>query len=209
MSHNKTTVNNEEPDLSGNIPLNLDSYITESNIQNNEVVKYDGSDWINSAISSSLSLNLKVGFHYDNLGWSQSAKLYGIGDYYIARDQLARNYNGAGFDFNNATSTNTPQSNTRWFESVDIPDAGKYLFIYSIQCRNGTSLTVRCSNNAGDFGVKCISKRFGFQSPFVFGIADCVNNDIFKVVVKAKSGSPAIMTTKGMKVTSLQIFKLE
>lgn len=207
MSYNKITVDSKKPNSVAEIPVDMSSFITESSIQNNQIIKYNGSEFVNSNAGGS-ALNLKLGLHYNDTSWGQSAKLYLIGDYYSARDYQTQYYAASGFTFNNATNTNTPQSNDRWFESIDIPDSGKYLFIYSINCRNGTSLTVRCSNNAGEFGVKCISARQGFQGPFVFGIADCVNNDIFRVIIKAKVGSAALMNVEGIKTTSIQIFKL-
>lgn len=208
MSHNKIIVDSKGPDSGGNIPLDMSSLITESNIQNNQIIKYNGSEFINSNAGGS-ALNLKLGFHFYSTAWGQSAKSYLIGDYYSSRRYQGQYYTASGFNFNNATNTNTPQSNTRWQESVDIPSAGKYLFIYSINCRNGTSLTVRCSNNAGEFGVKCIAARTGFQGPFVFGIADCVNNDIVRVVITAKSGNATLMNVEGIRTTSIQIFKLD
>ena len=209
MSYNKIKFNDESPDSSGNIPVKMSSYITESNPQNSQLIQYNGSEFVNSSVSINAALNLKLGLHGYNFGWGQSTKTYQVGDYYTLRDYGTLDYKASGFDFNNATSANTPNANTRWMESIDIPDAGQYLFICSIMCRNNTSLTVRCSNKAGNFGVKCIAKNTGNQSPFVFGIADCVNNDIFKMVVVAEVGSTSIMSTPGSKLTSILIFKLD
>lgn len=209
MSHNKIKVNSENPDSNGNIPIKISSYITESNPQNSQLIKYDGGQFINSFVSVNSALNLKLGLHYSSTGWSGGSYDYSVGDYYSIRDYGTVDYQDTGFDYNNATGANTPQTNNKWLESIDIPTAGKYLFIVSICCNNGTSMTVKCSNNAGEFGVKCISKKAGYQSPFVFGISDCVANDIFKIVVKSKSGSPQIMDDEEARLTSILIFKLE
>ena len=85
MSHNKITLNNESANSSGEIPLKMSSYITESNPQDGQAIKYDGSEFVNSSVSVNAALNLKVGLHYYSTGWGQSVKVYEVGHYYSLR----------------------------------------------------------------------------------------------------------------------------
>ena len=209
MSHNKIKVAGQEPDASGEISLDLNdlSNVTVSSPLLDQVLEYNGSNFVNSGYGSFES-DLKFGFVCNTSGWSSSAYAYSVNDYLSLRDYQATIVKDSGYDQNDSTGSNTPRGNTKWFESVDIPTAGKYLFIVTLASRANATAVWRMSNNAGLFGSKCYIHNDNIYGSMITGIADCVQNDIFRVVLLEKTGSLALFTSSEMRCTSTQIYKI-
>jgi hypothetical protein len=190
MSYSFTNINNKS---SSNITLNLSDVTQSGTPSNNDVINFNGSSWQNSNIPSSLTsdLSLKFGlFGSTNLSWGTGIYLYEVGDYLLARRHESYNFTASNFTWNNATSTNSVISNSKWFESIDIPEAGRYLCMYSVHAdrESGTaaSATYRWQCNAGYFGSKCYVDSLGQNyGGIATGIVDAVQNDILRLVVVA------------------------
>jgi len=208
MSHNKITVDGQSLDESCSIDLNMSNYINESSPTVNDIIKYNGSEFVNGSSPSITSPVLKLGMHVNSTGWSGGTYYYSVGKYFTFRDYSTVNYVASGFDFNNATTTDSILSNTKWCPSIDIPTAGTYLFIRTVALTTGTSMTLRNSNNAGEFGVQVQINSSNTQGAAVWGIADCVENDVFRTVVKSISGTVKNIDDEEMRTLSLLIFKL-
>jgi len=208
MSHNKITVDSQSPNSNGSINLNMSSYINESSPTVNDIIKYNGSEFVNGSSPSVIVPELKLGLHVNSTGWSGGSYYYSVGKYFTLRDYSSVNYTASGFNFNNATTSDSILSNAKWCQSIDIPTAGTYLFIRTVALTTGTSMTLRNSNNAGEFGVQVQVNSSNTQGALVWGIADCVENDIFRTVVKSKSGTVKNIDDEEMRTLSLLIFKL-
>ena len=208
MSHNKITVDNQNSSVTGDIPVNIASYISESSPASNQVIKYNGTNWINGSYPGATTPNLGLAIFGSTYGWSGGNYFYAAGDYFTIRDYGSLQHRDSGFNFNDATTANSPLSNTRWSESIDIPTAGTYLIVCTLAILGGTSMTMRMSNNAGEFGMKVTIDRTSRYGAFIYGIGTFVNNDIFRIVVKSLSGSVKNIDDDVMRTVSYQIYQL-
>jgi hypothetical protein len=172
MSHNKITVANQSPDANGNISVSLSnlSDTTISSPSANEVVKYDGSNWINSTAPT------------------------GTGEYI----QLGRGETyGSNYPFSTPTSTNAiiymydtnpvntissatlhQSSTTHWYDSVTLP-IGKY----SIICQTNVAFSASgylvfnlkdASNNRKTASAKIGDNASGYAG----GVVSTINSFI-------------------------------
>ncbi len=209
MSHKKITINNSNPNSEGSLALGIDSFITESNPAVGQMLEYDGNSFINNTVSTASSLDLKLAYHYETTSFGSGTYSFSVGDYVVYRDNGAITYSETGFTFNDATSTNSAVSNTKWFESVSIPEAGTYLFIRTIPIRTTGTYTMRNYNNAGGFGMYTkIELGKNNSGGLIWGIADCTVNDVFRTVITSKSGTLYIPRHRETRFASLLIFKL-
>ena len=209
MTYHTTSINNITSD--NNLSINLDlenvSNLNISNPQNNQILKYNSSnEWINGSIET--SSDFKFGAIHPDTGWSSTSYDYSIGDYFMIKKNDSNTTAESGFTLNSATSTNSARSNSNWFESIDIPVAGKYLFMLSLYIRDGTDATWRMSNNAGEFGSKVYVKNNNNYGAQMVGIADCVQNDVFRVILKAKTGNVAIASFSHNITISYHVYKI-
>ena len=190
MSYGFVKVNNKS---SADITLNLSDITQSGTPSNNDVINFNGTSWQNSNIPSSLTsdLSLKFGlFGSTSLIWGSGAYLYEVGDYLLARHHESYNFKATNFGWNNSTSANSVLSNSKWFESIDIPEAGRYLCMYSVhgdkESGTAASGTYRWQCNAGYFGSKCYVDSLGNNyGGIATGIVDAVQNDILRLVVVA------------------------
>ena len=207
MSHNKIKVGGASQDANGNLNVSLDnlSDVTITSPSVNQMLKYNGSGFVNG--SKIFESDLKFGFVCDTRNW-------GSGSYsYIENDYLTVRYFGGilvkdtGYNVNNATNANAPATSTRWFESIDIPTAGKYLFIVTVGTRSGKGVW-QCSNNAGVFGAKCYNEVNPYNGSVICAIADCVANDVFRVVLVEEETNIRLQYESTMRAITFQIYKI-
>ena len=207
MTYRTTSINNIEIDSNNSINLNLEN-MSNSNIsspQNNQILKFNSSnEWINGNIE--VASDFKLGAIHLTGSWNSTSYDYDIGDYLMIKKESTTAE--SGFTLNDATATNSARSNSNWFESINIPVAGKYLFMLSLYIRDGTDATWRMSNNAGEFGSKVYVKNNNNYGTQMVGIADCVENDIFRVILKAKTGNVAIASVNHNVTVSYHVYKL-
>ena len=209
MTYRTTSINNIGAGNSNSINLNLEN-MSNSNIsspQNNQILKFNSSnEWVNGNIE--VASDFKLGAIHSIGSWNSSSHDYSIGDYLMIRRDNSNTTAESGYTLNSATSTNSARSNSNWFESIDIPTAGKYLFMLSLYIRDGTDATWRMSNNAGEFGPKVYVKNNNNYGTQMVGIADCVQNDIFRVILKAKTGNVAIASLVHNVTISYHVYKI-
>lgn len=136
MSHNKIKVSNQSPDSSGNITISGKTLadlnnVTISSASSDQVLKYNGSAWVNSALPAGES-------SYIAIGNGEASNYTGTGlanDYQPGKDRSGEGHaNAIGcFTYFYDTSplntisnaTITKVSGTDWIESITLP-AGKY-----------------------------------------------------------------------------------
>ena len=122
MSHNKIKVANQSPDSSGNISVDITNLadVNVSSPSTNEVVKYDGSQWVNSTAPGGTGEYIQLGrgetysSNYPFLVPSAANRII-----YMYDTSPVNTITGATL---NASGT------ADWYTSVTLP-AGKYMFI--------------------------------------------------------------------------------
>jgi len=214
MSHNKITVNNQAAASDSNIPLNMNTYITESTPTNNQIIKYDGANWINAQSPSSPGFDLVSGWNHRSGSYSNGNYYYRTNHYHINRKNAstANVYNN-GASQTSATSINTPltSNNTSWFESVSLSVAATYLCMYSLNCPSGTSLDYRWEDHSGvPFGNKVtVHKNSNSWGVTCCGIITTTTTSRkIRVVCQAYSGNVEITEYQEAFASSLTIIKL-
>ncbi len=122
MSHNITTVSDKKPDASGNISFGANdlSDVTITSASNTQVLKYNGSSWVNSAIGSATS-------EYILVGQGESNAYSNSGASSLAANQKLRIYDTSPKNTITGASFNK-YSSTDWIESIVLP-SGKYQVI--------------------------------------------------------------------------------
>lgn len=149
MSHNSIKVDNQAPDASGNITISGKTVADLNNVtisgtpSTDEVLKYNGSIWVNSTAPAGESA-------YMSIGNGESANYTGTGlanDYQPGKDRSGEGHaNAVGcFTYFYDTSplntitdaTITKVSGTDWIESITLP-AGKY-FVHGQWCPSFSS----------------------------------------------------------------------
>jgi|11_taG_2_1085331.scaffolds.fasta_scaffold02203_3 hypothetical protein len=124
MSHNKNTVNTIAPDRSGEINQSIGdlSDVSISNLTANDVLKYDGTNFVNAALTSSQYILIGQGESnaYSNSGRAQIASGW---DLYL--------YDTAPLNtISNAIINKV--SGTDWISSVTLP-IGKYQILSNVR----------------------------------------------------------------------------
>ena len=148
--------------------LGLSDILGVSNLQTNDVIKYDGSAFVNGPVSSSTpAQTLGYSFHLlNNMSFSASGR-YSAGKYLMFQRETAsriKYYKPTGYDTNASTTTNSLKSNSNWFESIDITNAGTYLCVASYTFNmssfySGGEISLRWESNAGAFSSYVTADR--------------------------------------------------
>ena len=217
MSHNVITVNNNKSDSSGDIPFNFSdlSDITTSSLESNQVIKHNGTNWVNSenpATGSSIEQVFSVWHNFTaNYGGSSN---FSTNDYMMTmRDtQTDRTYSHVDTseaESNAATATNTVKSNVKWMESIDIKNAGTYLciFVAPLETSSG-GYVLRWHSNSGGFGAKSDIYYTNRTGSIVLGIVDASDDDIIRVVVESQTGTNGLPNSNKQHSYAYHIFRL-
>ena len=211
MSHNRITVDNQIPDSSGAIAVNLSSYIDEASPASTQVIKYDGSDWINSASPSISYPVAKVGCFFKSSASLSSSGTFSVNDYLmiIKNVSFAYTYNDTYYTFNNATTANTAKNNSNYMESIDIPEAGTYLCICTIAIQN-RQWKVGWESNSGAFSAFVDVDTAGNNTGSVLlGVVTTTGADIVRIVIKEMPlGNVSLMRTHSIRGVSVHVMKL-
>jgi len=214
MSHNKIKVGNQEPSSSSeiNISLNDLSDVDTTSVSSGDMLGYNGSSFVATG-STDTGVELHAGIFQYSGGYGAGSYYFAINDYNCIRKNTnsARLYSSTGSTniFNNATSTNTAVSTSVWNESIDVPTAGTYLCIAGTHCHTGTNVTWQWENNSGNTGAKTyVQNNNNFYGGLVVAIMTATTNDVFRIVVTAKSGSIKIPGQKEQWMTGMTIIKL-
>ena len=216
MSHNKLTVAGQSPNASSEISVALNnlSDVSISSPSSDQVLQYTGAGFTNSALSGPLQIDgVFTVFQKTSAVYSSSGS-YDVNDYlFLSRDtQGSRNnayVDSSVVSSNPATSSNTVKSNDKFFESVDILEAGTYLCICSVPLRSTDGgYLVRWHSNAGGFGAHSDIHYTNRTGSLVVGIITAPLNDVLRVVVEAENGSASATGATQNKSFSFHIFKL-
>lgn len=201
---NNVDVNNN------NVPLSLTS-IT-STPTTNQIVKYDGANFVASDSPSTKPYDLKVSNHQQSAGYSVPASnIYSVGKYIIFRGGTSSflMYRDTGFDRNNSSTTNSIANTTKWTESHDIPSAGTYLVTSTGTCRNsGANVTYQIESNSGAVSSKIYVQEGSWYGSFAAGIITTTGSDIVRLVVKAQSTNTILADDDDSYFFTFNILKL-
>ena len=216
MSHNKISVGSQSPDSSGDISVALTnlSDVSISAPSANQVLQYSGSSFVNGALSGPLDLTgVFTVFQKTSAVYSSSGS-YDVNDYLFLSRETQGSRNNSYVDSsvvssNAATSSNTVKSNVKFFESVNILEAGTYLCICSVPLKSTDGgYLVRWHSNAGGFGAHSDIHYTNRTGSLVVGIITAPLNDVLRVVVEAENGSATATGANQNKSFSFHIFKL-
>ena len=213
MSYNKITVNSLAASPSGDIPINLSTYFIESSPSTNQIIKYNGTNWINSETPADPALDLAAGW-ITYSSYNVGNYYYRVGHYHMNRksSSSARTYTD-NTSLVNASSTNTPLggTNTSWFESIRLTNTGTYLCMYSMNCPTGTSIVYQWEDHSGiTFSNKVtIYSAINSYGPICCGIiTTTATYRRVRVVCQAYSGNVKISPSQEALASSMTIIKL-
>tara|TARA_Y100000591_G_scaffold332221_1_gene368769 strand:- start:1253 stop:1900 length:648 start_codon:yes stop_codon:yes gene_type:complete len=214
MSHNIIKVNNVLPNNQGNIPVNMDSYINTSSLSNDNIVSYDGSNWINN--SASFPVSLSAGWINISGSYSNGNYPYSVGHYFMNRRGTNQGITYASnATLNSATGANTPlnsgDTNNTWFESVKLSNAGTYLCMFSINCSTGNSISFRWQDHDDNYfsNKASVEKNNNSWGAICTGIVTTTgSNKIVKLVCTDVSGSVQLTDPQEGFNSSMTIMKL-
>lgn len=214
MSHNKLTVVGQSPNASSEISVALNnlSDVSISSPSSDQIIKYDGSNFVNAASTSEKGYDLKFATFQGAGNYSvhnQSAYQYVVGDYTIYRlnGGTYTTFNETDFTANNATAANSPVTTSVWTESVNIPSAGTYLVTVTGICR-ANDITYQIEGNNGAISAKIFCDRDSFFGSLAVGIVTVASTDVVRLVVKAVTGSVVFSTRTDQDFFTFNILKL-
>jgi hypothetical protein len=211
MSHGILKVNLINTDSTGNIPLTLSS-MGNGSATSNQVLTYDGSNFVPADPSSSKGYNLKFSTFQKSEGYNvtgSSTYAYNAGDYSIWRclSTNTRNYTDTGFSANSSTTTNSPIANSAWLESLDIPNAGTYLVTCAGVARS-SSIVFQLESNSGAFSARIMCDRSNKYGTLAAGILTTTGSDIVRLVVKETTGTVVLADDDDHYFFTFNILKL-
>ncbi len=216
MSHNKIKVAGQEPNSAGDINFAFEdlSDISVSSLSEDQIFQYNGSSFVNTTLSSSLDTSSKFTVFAKEGAFFNSSGDYEVNDYlFLARDTMTgrtKAYTDSSFiTSNSATASNTIKSNIKFFESIDILQAGTYLCICSVPLKSDDGgYTIRWHSNAGGFGAKSTIHYTNNSGSLVVGIVTSPANDVLRLVVESIDGTVTAPSYNNNRSFSFHIFKL-
>jgi len=131
MSYQSMTVNNQQPNQTGDIALNLSNLITVVSPTQNQVLKKAASDWATGALTTSAA---PIADHfYPNNSYGTGGSTYSQGDYYILRKTSNEFHVENEVTLPQARSTYSPVTTTSWlqefgFTAANYPAGAVVLF---------------------------------------------------------------------------------
>ena len=213
MSHNILKVNNKKPDNQGNIPINLENYTNLDSTSTDNILMYNGSNWINGS-NSTFPVDLISGFNYRNSTYGTGGYYYSVGNYLVNRhntDRANRYSSNSSFVTMTAANTSVTSNNSSWFEAVKITNAGTYLCMYSVGCSSGNSISYRWKDHNGNYfsNTSTVQSSNNAWGAICTGIVTTSgSNEIIKVVCTAVSGLVNINQDEEAYASSMTIMKL-
>jgi|13_taG_2_1085334.scaffolds.fasta_scaffold02876_6 hypothetical protein len=134
MSHNKFKINNKEPDSNGNYNINI-SDMADVNITNpvtNDVLKYDGTEWLNQALTGSTAEYVLVG-QGETSSYTNSSVGSNTSAISPTNAQYIRLYDTSPLNTINNSSINSDSGGgSDWYESITLP-TGLYMVLVNVK----------------------------------------------------------------------------
>lgn len=172
MSHNKMTVASQNPDSSGNVSVNITnlSDVNISSPTSNEVIKYDGAQWINSTAPTGTGEYIQLG----------RGETYGSNYPFLAPSALNRIiYLYDTTPINTISGATLHQSaTTHWYDSVTLP-AGKYNIISQTNVAfSASGYLVFNYKNSSNIILSASAKIGDNASGYAWGVVSTINSFI-------------------------------
>jgi hypothetical protein len=205
MSYNITKVSTKEPDTTGEITLNLADVSSVSAPSANQVLGYNGTNWVNQTASWVSEYDESLNTSYNGLTFNNSYQweipnpYLPSGDQYflqIAPDVINNtNY----IDFNTTSgdiSADTSGTTAQWFHKFTVNTAGVYRLFAKVELgynsATNASLTVQWSNadNTEKYGPRSNIHLYTQKMIPVIGVIDASVNDEFGLYMHAKNNGP-------------------
>lgn len=212
MSHNKISVGSATPDASGNITIALGdlSDINLSNIAENEVLKYDGANWINSTPPAGTASYIWVGGnyseHYGNSPLGYNVEIPTGGPlYFYTNNEAVNTISGSSLTITNG-----------WLESITLPP-GNYLLQAQTMLRFQSSgymsycFQDSAGNRISQYGVVGDSRglTYGPSNSNAMGYVTFTEETTIEVVLVAQSGLYQYTTSHGNLASEFGLIYIE
>lgn len=131
MSHNKITVAGQSPNSSGNIAIDSLSLsdledVTITSVSSDQVIKYDGSGWVNASTPSGSASYILVGQGETSAYSNSSASNLNVNSYLEIYDTSPKN----------TISGSSLTTSSNWTSEIQLP-AGQYF----VQCQTKVSFS--------------------------------------------------------------------
>ena len=212
MSHNNITVDNLAPSSTGDVPVNLSSYITETSPSTNQVIKFDGASWVNAADPAGTGFKAKASVYINETATFAGSGSYSIGNYLMIQKAGSRTNKIEDTDItlNPATATNTIKSNSNWLESIDIP-AGTFLCICTLVIEgNSADMKARWESDAGGFSnyVHVYGNNNTRSGSLIVGVLTTATTNTVRIVVKDQSTASTLVDNGPHRALSVHVIKL-
>jgi len=218
MTYKNITVNNISPGSNNNITLNINNI--ETNISgspsNNQILKYESSNWINGSASTTNTSDLYYSFwNHDGYNTSTSTK-YEVGDWIVWRGgdgygETIMKSSGVSKNTSNA-SDNGNVTNTKWIQGITISDAGTYKLTASIPNETSNAegyLTIRWHDGSNYFGPKAtLYEKFKLNN-ILMAVKTITAETTFSIRIVEKSSYHHYLGDSAESyVTSINVIKL-
>ena len=205
MSYNITKVSSKAPSSTGNITLNVADVSSVSSPQADQILGYNGSNWVNStanwvnAYEESLSTSYSGTTFNNTYQWEIPNPYLPSGYQYflqIAPDTIGStdyiNFNTTSSDISADTSGTT----SKWFYKFTVNTAGVYRLFAKVELgynsSTSASLTVQWSNsdNTETYGPRANIHLYTQKTAPGVGVINASVNDEFGLYMHAKANTP-------------------
>lgn len=115
MSYKKITVNNQAPNASDEISLNLSDIITVASPQPNELLKKAATDWTTETPAN--TSKAVIDWYYNEASFSNGTYFYDQGDYFTPRRASGEFHILDNISYTTASSSYSPQTNSSLIQS--------------------------------------------------------------------------------------------
>mgnify|MGYP003141549250 CR=1 FL=1 len=217
MSHNKIKVNSNNPNINGDITVNLSDLITVNSAQIGQFLKKSASDWQTGTLETSAKALLN---YFDDNGAANTAYTYASGDVYDMR-KVAGEFNVQEFTMINSSGSyvSRPHANSSWVMAFEVkasvyPNGSIILFRARIGPYRGSGSSCVVQWYTGDpttaisdsvnspIGNKAYSDtEYG---GIACGLLICDGNDI-KVSLRVTTSTGTIAQSQGVRSRVQQI----
>ena len=171
MSHNKFSVASQSPDISGDVSVALTnlSDVSISTPSTDQVLKYNGSNFVNGSIPTGTGEYIQLG----------KGEAYGS-DYPFSAPSVANRiiylYDTAPVNTISAATLHEDSSNADWYDSVTLP-AGKYVIISQTNVAfSASGYLVYAIKTSGNVDLSPKAKIGDSASSYSGGVVSTINS---------------------------------
>jgi hypothetical protein len=215
MSYNFEKVSNAKPNANSEIALKVSDVTSATDTAS--VLSYNGVSWGNTVFTNTNNKELYYSMVIQSASWGSSTT-YSSGDYFVYRrdstSESFREYLDPSVTTNTGTKPPSPVSNTKWRMSVNLTEAGTYLFVMSLvfgdNFTGSERVQVQFSTESGTvFSANQVVRADSLFSPSnLFGVLTISGNETIRAIVTINSGTIDIMDGGRAEAFSYQIYKM-